>query len=367
MLNRMIYCTFIVCSLLFLSSPLYAKDGDIEICGVIESIDSSQVTLNGVSYPLENNTEYEDSDGSNISLNDFSVGELIELRIRNGKVDQLEKEDESNCGGGFGGDSSGGDDDDDDDDNSDDSGSGGNENRERVCGKITALTDSTLTVNSQIYTVTQNTEFESKSGDYSLTFSAFSLGDFVKLDIRNGSLHEVEPAGSKSTCKSQSIKQSNKQSSNSKSTKKRTRLRTKFAAAQGVETSARGWVKLISKAKNGKSTERFKVKVTIPLPSDQPSLSNLNDASELQLTVYIFRGDSLLAQCYPVLDNSSKSTQAHYKVDLREKKGIFQAKKGSCDVDLAQSGTQGAVPSLLKNDEVIVVLPDLSDFLVGTL
>ena len=368
MSNRFLSSILFVCSLILFTSPLYAKDGDIEICGVIESINSSQVTLNGISYPLENDTEYEDANSSPISLNDFSVGELVQLRIRDGKADRLEKEDESNCGGGFGGGSSGGGGDDNGgDDNSDDSGSGGNENRERVCGMITALTDSTLTVNSQVYTVTQSTEFESKSGDYSLTFSAFSVGDYVKLDIRNGALHEVEPAGSKSTCKSQSIKDSNKQSSNSKSTKKRTRLRTKFSAAQGVNTSARGWVKFISKANNGKSTDRFKVKVTIPLPSDHPSLSDLNDASELQLIVYLFRGDVLLGQCYPELDNSSKSAQAHFKVDLREKKGVFQAKKGNCDVDLAQSGTQGAVPSLLKNDEVVVVLPDLSDFLVGTL
>ena len=46
--------------------PALAKDDEIRICGIIESIDSTQVTLDGISYPLSSNTEYEDENSNTI-------------------------------------------------------------------------------------------------------------------------------------------------------------------------------------------------------------------------------------------------------------------------------------------------------------
>lgn len=376
-------CLWLVLMALFLLPTTgFAKDGDIKICGTIQSIDAAQVTLNNISYPLGSGVEYEDTDGSRLSRSDFLVGELVELRIRNGQVDQLEKEDEANCGGGsIGGsdddNSSGSDDDSDDssddsgkgdDDSSDDSssGSGGSKaDRERFCGQITAISDSTLTVGQRELEVTAGTEFESRAGT-PLTFSAFAVGDFVKVDIRNGALHEVE-FDSSSSCRSQKVADSQKSSSSSSTRETSARskvLKTRLSASDGVLTRARGQAKYKSRAKNGKGKDRFQLKVKIPVPSTFPSLSGVDDARSLQLSAFIQRGSETLAVCELEFDEIEDGV-AEYKVDLRESSGSVRAKKGSCDVDLSQTGIQNAVPPLLSGDDITVVPADLSSFLEG--
>ncbi|MCB0352584.1 MAG: hypothetical protein KDD64_03640 [Bdellovibrionales bacterium] len=328
-----------------------ARNGDVKICGTLESIDASQITLNGISYPLDGDVEFESEQSTPIPLSEFSPGELVELRIRDGRVDQVEKESEQHCGGGGGsGSSSGSDDNGSGGGNSDDSGKG---ERERFCGTITALSESSISIGSRAFLVSSSTEFESRSGTR-LSISAFSIGDVVKVDVRNGVLHEVE-YDSSSGCRSKNSVTSISQSP----TIRRMRLKTRLQPSSGATFDAYGSGRYESRAKKGKARDRLTLKVKV-----LPSGSDLSSSSSLQLAAYLQRGNETLAVCELIRDNSSDQV-AEYKVDLRERSGSFSAKKGSCDVDLAQLGIQNAIPPLRKGDTITVVPADLSSLVEG--
>ncbi|MCB0336428.1 MAG: hypothetical protein KDD62_08980, partial [Bdellovibrionales bacterium] len=249
-------------------------------------------------------------------------------------------------------------------DSSDDKGSDDKGDRSRVCGQIDAISSSSITVDGQVYAITSGTEFESNSGE-SLSYLAFSVGDFVKLDIRSGSLHEVEFETSAS-CRSSKVVSSNQKKDQNSSTLRRTRLKTKLTASAGVSTSARGQAQYIARAKKGKSRDQFKVKVLVPVPSTNPVLTDSGQASLLNLSVYIQRGVDTLAICTLEFDEVENS-MAEYKIDLKEHDGSFRAKKGDCDIDPAQSGTQSGIPSFNSGDTIMVVTEDLSGLLEGQL
>lgn len=350
--------------LLFSIVPAVASDGEIEICGFIESIDSSQVTLNGVSYPLDEFTEYEDENDNSITVEDFVVGELIELEILNGKVKELEKEDDTYCGDNSSDEEEDEEDDDENEDDDEEDNDSSKKKKEKLCGKIAELTSSTITVGNSTYDITSETEFESNSGE-DLTLSAFSVGDFVELAIKNGVLHEVEFETS-SSCRSKKAKKANRKSDANKSTFKRNRYRTKLLPPTGLTTSAKGFARYMSKAKRGRSKNRFRVKVKIPVPSSIPVLSNEGDAASLQLSVFIKRGTDTLATCLLEFDEVDSGV-AEYKIALRERGPKFRAKKGTCDIDLALPGAQNGIPSFNKGDSISIILPDLSTLLEGSL
>ena len=75
-----------------------AKAGDIEVRGVLDSITSNSVTINGKSYALTSGTEYEDSVGNTIQRKDLSVGMYVEAKLQEFNdmliVRELEIEDE---------------------------------------------------------------------------------------------------------------------------------------------------------------------------------------------------------------------------------------------------------------------------------
>ncbi|MCB0328665.1 MAG: hypothetical protein KDD70_03345 [Bdellovibrionales bacterium] len=350
-----------------LATPVLAKDGDIKICGTIQSINSGQVTLNNVSYQLSSSTEYRNENDQRISRQDFSVGELVELRIRDGRVDELEKEDEAGCGGGSGSDDGSG-----DDGSGDDSGGKSDRNEQEFCGQIEAISDSSITVGGQTYEITSSTEFESKGGT-SISSSALSVGDWVKIELRNGILHEVDFESS-SGCRSHKIwskgsgddRGDDHGGDRADDSFKRVRLRTKLSSPDDVRTSGRGWTRYESRAKKGKSRDRLSMKVSVVVSNDVPVLFTSTDGSAPQFFAYIQRGTETLAVCEFELDNVARGV-AEYKVDLRERSGSFSAKKGYCDVDLSQSGVQNAIPSLTKGDDISVVPMNLETFLVGQL
>ena len=84
---------------LLLPNISFAKDGDIEVTGFISKLSQFSVTLhNNIQYILNNATEYEDMVGNYITLAEFQVGDLVELKynIIDGQfvVREMELEDE---------------------------------------------------------------------------------------------------------------------------------------------------------------------------------------------------------------------------------------------------------------------------------
>lgn len=355
-MNKFNLLTVSILFLFVFSNSVLAKDGDVKICGFIVSINENQVTLNGISYQLESDTEYEDANGNVITVNDFAVGELVELKIRDSKVHELEKEDGSTCE----------DDDDSDDDDSDDDdkndNSKGKKKRRKFCGQITDIGSDSITVNNEELEINSETELKSKSGE-DLTLSAFSFKDFVKIYIKKGFLLKVQ-LETTSGCKSFKAKNKNKKKDENASTEKRTLLKLMLRPSEESTVTAKGNVKYFSRAKSGKAKDRLKIRLAIPVPSENPTLENEESASSLQLSAFLQRESENLAVCIFEFDKIEDGV-AEYKIDLREKQGNFVAKKGSCDIDPDQPDIQNAVPVLKRGDDITILTDGTTELLSG--
>jgi hypothetical protein len=105
-------------------APVYAKDGDVELRGPIAAIDSSSISVNGISYAIEPTTEFKDLNDRPITVAEFAVGDFVKIKLResDGVLKLKEVELEHDAGGGSDDDS-----DDNDDSDGDSPGRGGSQ------------------------------------------------------------------------------------------------------------------------------------------------------------------------------------------------------------------------------------------------
>lgn len=111
----------------------------------------------------------------------------------------------------------------------------------------------------------------------------------------------------------------------------------------------KGHVDYKAKTKKGR-IDRIDLKAVVELtPNSTPPLTQTND-----LRLILSDGGIEYAECLLVPEN--ENNEVEFKLDLRQKKGSFNEKKGSCDVDLLASGVQRDIPVIAVGDVAIITL-----------
>ncbi|MBL7662110.1 hypothetical protein JNK13_05085 [bacterium] len=229
-------------------------------------------------------------------------------------------------------------------------------------GTLAAITENSVTVADLTCPTNRSTEYEDLNGN-TIPRSSFNPGDLVKLKCRSGVAHSLEMeddigGGSGSGSGNGGSSGNNKKRSKMK---KPLRLSASLSAFEGVPTSARGEAKLRLKNNGSKRDDRFTIEVKVPVPSAVPAANTIGEASALAFTAVISRSGAPYAQCFLRYDHETTLNgviAAEHKVDVRDdgkrSRSRTRNKKGSCDVDLNQSGVQRGLPFVKRGDEVVI-------------
>ena len=327
---------------------------EIRICGYLQTIDPSQVTVNNISYPITGETEFKDENDVVITVSDFIAGELIKVEIEEGVVDEVEKEDGTSCSSD---ENSGLDDNSEDDNSEDDNNLSGP--KTRICGAVDAITSQEITVKGVTYPFTSSTEFESLSGA-AISPEAFTVGDYVKLKLISGILDEVEQENDVS-CKAykQSKKAKKRGDENSSKVRQTKNRATTTSALSSVTGKARYRSKARSKeGRDPKVDSRFVINIGVLVGQEQPILQTEEQAAQLSLQAFITRNGSHIAVCTLAFDEVNDLGKAEYKVKLREKRGTLREKKGICSIDPSSPDGVSGLPTVQDGDIVTVYNTD---------
>lgn len=123
----------------------------------------------------------------------------------------------------------------------------------------------------------------------------------------------------------------------------------------------KGHVDYMAKTKKGR-VEQIDLKTVVELTPNIAAALPPNPDLRLILSV----GGVEYAECLLVPEDEEEDEGKHddddedddnevaYKLDLREKKGRFDEKKGSCDVDLLTAGMQRGIPVIKVGDKAII-------------
>jgi hypothetical protein len=147
----------------------------------------------------------------------------------------------------------------------------------------------------------------------------------------------------------------------------KTQVQTDLAPCCGdVEPAAEGRAGRITTV-SGDVTQRdrFRVKVTVPVPSTGLGIADEAAARAVEVHVVLSHSGVDYADCtLGVLDVESEdeegavTMQAEYGVDvtqsLRHGNPVVKAQHGQCDVDLDTEGVQSGVPAVEANDVAVV-------------
>jgi hypothetical protein len=244
-------------------------------------------------------------------------------------------------------------------------------------GRISALSNSSISVNLLTCSISSNTEFEN-SNSQPIAQSNFNIGDEVKLKCRNLVAKNVEM---KSENNDSSDDNGGDDSSNggnngggSNDSKYTSRLKSNLSAPVDVSTLARGTVTYRLKRNGSKRDDQFKISVKIPIPSTLPAVESYRNARALSLTATLKRNSVAFATCSLRIDGRSRiasTPAAEFKLDAQDKrsssKGRSRFSKGSCDIDLATAGVQRGLPIILAGDSLEVSETSSGIFLAGVL
>lgn len=137
------------------------------------------------------------------------------------------------------------------------------------------------------------------------------------------------------------------------------------------EPLAKGEVKLEQKA----SKSEFSAEVKLPVPSAALGVTNLTDAQDATLTLYLADSQGVeYAECSLDLKSikntratrrAPASSVAEYKVEIKSRNnGFLQEKIGVCDIDLDTAGVQSGVP-LVQNGDTAEITIDTNNAIVA--
>ena len=128
---------------------------DVEVRGVIEALGDQALTVGGLTFLVNEDTEIEGPDGEDLTFDDLDVGMLVEVEgeFEDGELVAEEIEVQDGDDGG----------------------------EVEVEGFITALGDSTLTVGGLLFRVTPDTDIEGEHGA-DLEFEDLAVGDFAEVE-----------------------------------------------------------------------------------------------------------------------------------------------------------------------------------------
>ncbi|MCH7975835.1 MAG: T9SS type A sorting domain-containing protein [Bacteroidetes bacterium] len=128
---------------------------DVEVRGVIEALGDQALTVGGLTFLVNEDTEIEGPDGEDLTFDDLDVGMLVEVEgeFEDGELvaEEIEVQD------------------------------GDDGDEVEVEGFITALGDSTLTVGGLLFRVTPDTDIEGEHGA-DLEFEDLAVGDFAEVE-----------------------------------------------------------------------------------------------------------------------------------------------------------------------------------------
>ncbi|MCH8031473.1 MAG: hypothetical protein IIB09_06620, partial [Bacteroidetes bacterium] len=128
---------------------------DVEVRGVIEALGDQALTVGGLTFLVNEDTEIEGPDGEDLTFDDLDVGMLVEVEgeFEDGELvaEEIEVQD------------------------------GDDGDEVEVEGFITALGDSTLTVGGLLFRVTPDTDIEGEHGA-DLEFEDLAVGDFTEVE-----------------------------------------------------------------------------------------------------------------------------------------------------------------------------------------
>lgn len=243
-------------------------------------------------------------------------------------------------------------------------------------GPLVSLTSTSVTVRALTCTVSSSTEFKDEN-DKLISPSDFVVGDNVKLKCRGTAAKELERkrnddnTGDGGDSDGSDDNGGDDKGGSGGSKKREIELDGRASAVTGVLTSATGKLEYKYKAdEKGRVEIRFEGNVKIPVPSTIPPITDEAAASALGLVLTLTRDGAAFAQCDFAYDGlrtyKQNRSRAEFKVDIKQKKGSLQTKKGSCDTDLAQDGIQSGVPTPKKGDKFIVSEESAGSILEGT-
>jgi hypothetical protein len=172
--SRNYYANIIIALLIifFTSLNIFAQQ-EVEVKGNITELGSYYLVVQNLQFYIDKNTEFKDEDNNGFSFESLEVGELVEVKgYSQSDGSYLAKRVESE-------------DDSDDDDNS---------SEFEVKGHVTNLGENSIELNGYIFLVTENTEYDGRSGS-TFSFEQISIGDFLEIEAYktvNGDLIAVE-------------------------------------------------------------------------------------------------------------------------------------------------------------------------------
>ena len=274
-----------------------------------------------------------------------------------------------------------------------------------VRGSLRSLTSSIVTVARVSCTITRATKFQD-SNQVLVSASAFTVGDMVKLQCRDGLARELEmeneissvpstptptatatPEASPSP--SASATPSTRETPSATATPKpRTEdddskedvssrqgdgsvnkplivsfgeFQARLKAVSGVVTRGKGKVEYKAEGKGKKAKQRLTASVKFPLPSNTPLAKTLAEARLLNISATLSKKGVAYAHCTLAFDASSDDSArddsalfAEFKLDLRSQNAKTSAKKGTCDTDLSTEGIQSGIPAITRGDTLTI-------------
>lgn len=232
-----------------------------------------------------------------------------------------------------------------------------------VSGTLEALSTTSVTVNGTQVQLTSSTEYRDKN-DHRIHLSDFAVGDLVKVKaLPVGSdliAREMEQEVHHSSSHDSGGSSGGSSSSNS-SDEDDIDKEVNLLPLSGVLTSATGSVERKLEVKSKKTKDRVKAKLKLPLPSTVPAVATADEAQDALVTLELSRSGTAYASCTLAFDRyvrSRKKRYVEYKLDVRSelktKNSSFSldVKKGTCDIDLLQDGTQVGVPDIESGDSI---------------
>jgi hypothetical protein len=123
-----------------------------------------------------------------------------------------------------------------------------------------------------------------------------------------------------------------------------------------VEPGARGEAKLKTKTRGS----QFEAEVKVPVPSTALALADKFQAREATATLILSRSGVPYAECdfdFKSFKRGKKRvSSAEYKIEINDRRGVLQERRGLCDTDLATPGAQQGLPKIQPGDAASVTI-----------